>query len=350
MTVYMLLLLLAAITLIDISYMDSRTRVVLFERNEVNAIKGLSAFFVIIAHIYLNGEYQPTIGLAGDVMKIAGGALSQLGGIGVMLFFFFSGYGIEEGYGHRDVGKRYIINRIKKVYLVYIFIKCVMLIFKTIFGLASVETFFQKFIDICCIEDWFVLVIFFEYVFYYLAAKISLKNKLMLLLALNVIMGGMFFLLKMPARWYNSMWLFVVGVAFSIYQNKILELNERRRNIILSSSFLIFVGLGALFAFNKGELWCEVFKPLSGMALTILLANFLQFFHLDSPILKWGGQKSLYLYIVHLSLIEYFIGLDRVEIAVCFLVLTVIVVELFVLSLNSIAKLFNFLNIHLNVV
>lgn len=339
LTVYFLLCFIIAITLINCSYLNNKTRGTLFSRNEVEVIKGLAAFFVIIAHIYINGEHTSTGGLDGNITKAVGGALSQLGGIGVMLFFFFSGYGIEEGYGNREVGKQYIINRLKKVYLVYLFIKLAILAVEALVGLVSIECIFKRLVDICCIEDWFVLVIVLEYVFYYLVTKLFPKNKLVLLFFLNVVMGCLFFYLRLAARWYNSMWLFVVGVAFSLFQKEIIELNGRWGFIVILCSFAIFVGLGAVFAINKGETWCEVFKPISGMALMLLLANFFRFFQLNSPILKWGGQKSLYLYIVHLSLINYFDGLERVEIAICFLVLTVIVVLLLGFILNGASKL-----------
>lgn len=66
----------------------------LLMRDASTALKGLSAFFVIAAHIH--GWTEGLVPVAAW-SKLTDIVLTQLGGMGVLVFFFLSGYGIQEG-------------------------------------------------------------------------------------------------------------------------------------------------------------------------------------------------------------------------------------------------------------
>ncbi len=324
-TEIVIIVMLLYISLIGVSYFKGTDKEVLIDRDDSYALKGLAAFFVIAAHTYLGGTYTIISGLNGVPFKAIGSILAQLGGIGVLIFFYLSGYGIEEGYGNKEIDKQFIINRLKKVYFPYLYIKFVLLFGETVVGLYDVSVLPKKIIDICCIEDWFVQVIMIEYLFYFMVGRFDLKRKLLLLFVLNAFIGAIFVFMRLPSRYYNSMWLFVIGVASSLYQDMILDVIKEKNIIIILGSMATFIGFGAIFAMNKGAMWCEICKIIAGVALIVLLVSTMQYVKLGSPILKWGGKKSLYIYIVHVSIMGFFCNMERIEMALCFIVLSLVV-------------------------
>lgn len=98
----------------------SNTFTSVLSRDDSTALKGLSAFFVIAAHIH--AWLRPQI-IVAPADKIANIILTQLGGMGVIAFFL-SGYGIQEGYGCKKVNKNYLVKRAKNVLVPYAILSC----------------------------------------------------------------------------------------------------------------------------------------------------------------------------------------------------------------------------------
>ena len=289
----------------------------LFSRDDGIALRGLAAIFVLISHIYVYGDFQ-NIEANGFFFRIIGIALTQLGGLGVLLFLFLSGYGIQEGYRTREVGLKFVLNRIKKVYIPYLCIKVIFYIITIIWGIGSV----------LYPEDWFILIISIEYFLYFIARKLTQKNVFLVMLISNILLASFFIVMKFPAKYYNSVWLFVVGVAFSCYQQTIVSALNRHSAISTAASMLIFILCGVSFTMNKGELWSEFLKPVSGIALILLLCCMLRYFRINSPILLWCGKNSLELYIIHVSLHAFFKHLNSLGSIILYIILSVILVSI----------------------
>ena len=305
---------------------DDRITAKALSRDDSTALKGLSALFVIAAHVHywLLPEILTT---TGD--KIVHIFLAQLGGMGVMLFFFLSGYGIQEGYGYRAVDKTYLVKRAQNVLIPYVILKLVFLLIDLLLGIAEPNEIMERLFGIVTLEDWFILVIVIEYVFYYLARKIIRNYFLVLLFAFNVALSILFIMQGREDRYINSMWLFLFGIIVSMYQSQLLEIIHRRYYFMLIISLAVFVGLGAIFVNNKGALWSDLIKPVSGMALCIFLICILQKIHLDSGILSWSGKRSLYLYIVHvwaIIAVNHFLSNSNMSF-VMLVVVTIILVQ-----------------------
>ena len=94
--IYLLFLLIFAVTVIyKVKTLSQNKGNVLLSKTDTEFLRGISACFVIIAHscIWINEMME------GD--KVLYFVISQLGGIGVLIFFFVSGYGIYEKYAHK---------------------------------------------------------------------------------------------------------------------------------------------------------------------------------------------------------------------------------------------------------
>lgn len=75
-----------------------RTGNVFLEKEDSNFIRGVAACFVILAHLM---DILIEEGMGGDsLLRI----FDVTGGMGVLLFFFVSGYGIFKEYSHKKPG------------------------------------------------------------------------------------------------------------------------------------------------------------------------------------------------------------------------------------------------------
>ncbi|WP_175560363.1 acyltransferase family protein [Butyrivibrio sp. YAB3001] len=289
---------------------------VAFDRNDGISLKGIAAFFVIASHLYVYGGFKSIE--EGLIAHLIGTMVTQLGGIGVLIFLFVSGYGIQEGYNTKKVGKQYLLNRIRKVWMPYLCIKFLFIVIGKIFNVRNIIK----------AEDWFIFVITFEYIVYYLVRKVTENKKSIVfgMLVFNAVGSFLCICLCFPAKYFNSMWLFVVGVVFSCYQKKIVFL--LKKNILFNSflALICFLCLGIIFTIFKGQFFCEACKPVSGIALVVFLCCILRNIELKSPVLKWGGKNSLQLYVVHVSLHDFFPHLNGIFMVI-YLIITVIIVE-----------------------
>lgn len=88
------LVILPILVLWRFKFVDRSEEKQILNKTDTIALRGVSAFFVIAAH-YMAWVDEMTGYATNAVVK---GIVGQLGGIGVLIFFFVSGYGIFESY------------------------------------------------------------------------------------------------------------------------------------------------------------------------------------------------------------------------------------------------------------
>lgn len=151
------------------------------------AIKGIAALLIVFAHSYsllLNKGYS--IGI-GKVWLLTGG-------IGVCLFFFLSGYGLNISNGVEK--KNYIWRRIKGVLVPYLILELIFFIGETPCSDSNVFEFFQYLIG-SWDSSWFVIEIFLIYIGYYICFLLFGRKKLNIsMLFFNMGIGLIFIFLK----------------------------------------------------------------------------------------------------------------------------------------------------------
>ncbi len=281
----------------NIKLLDRSDEKQLLSKEDTVALRGISAFFVIAAHFMF--WVDEMIGYTTDA--IVKGVVGQLGGIGVLIFFFVSGYGLYESYGNRKVDRTYVVKRLKGVYFPYIIIKLIFLVINHLLGISDIDIG-TEILSVIFVEDWFIHVIVILYIVFYIAAKLNKKYMLTINIAADCVLAAVYLYQDKPIGWFNALWLFTFGIFVSKYQDKIISLGRKYYYQMITASLMGFVLMGGIFAINKGLLWANIFKPLSGMFLCMGICMIMRKCKLTSLINMWGGGRSLHLYIVHISI------------------------------------------------
>lgn len=270
---------------------------ILLNKNDTIVLRGISALCVMIAHYitWFSGNYLD------EGYRYASLILEQLGGIGVLIFFFVSGYGNYESYINKTPSISYLKKRLLKVYVPYLIIKFI-LYFAEILCFGIQQDVVQAVIRIFLVDEWFIKVIIFEYLLFYLCWKYIRKDRIICYFVFADLLCCLFFyLISYDPRWYNSLWLFAVGMICSKYKDKINHILKNRlfwKVIFLLSGFALS---GIFFTIYKNTVWGTLFKSISGIFLCLMLCLALKKISIESVILIWLGKVSLHLYIVHMS-------------------------------------------------
>ena len=203
----------------------------------------------------------------------------------------------RKGYGKRSINRGYIIKRNKNVWLPYVELKLIFIIADLATKRIALSNIPQRLWGIVTLEDWFIFVIVIEYIFYYVARKAFEKRYIYFLLGLNIVLMVVFIIQQRADRYINSMWLFLFGIVLSMYQEHIIiRFVYKHYYTAVMLSAVVFLMAGAIFAINKGSLWADVIKPVSGMALCMLFICILLRSRINSPFLKWGAEVALSLH------------------------------------------------------
>lgn len=304
------------IALKSVQKIDYETRSLL-RRWETGVIRGISAIFIIESHFL-----AWAIEMGAEVNKILQLIIGQLGGIGVLLFFFVSGYGIYESYAKKTPSWDYIKKRLENVYIPYVFMKTIILLIFLVEG--KINNLHDEILRILLLEDWFIRVIVLQYLSFFFLWKFLKKGKsrekiIIGSLLIDCILSVVFVVKQRPLGWFNALWLFTVGFVVAEYKEKLIiwfQKNFITKCIVLFVGFLIS---GAIFAYFKGEVfWINVFKIVSGCFLVLLLCGILQKRELKSNVLTYVGERSMYYYIVHLNVWELLNFINNINLKVIF--------------------------------
>lgn len=139
------------------------------------AVRGIAALSVMLSHyaLWMESYFYMELPVVFSLLK-------QLGGIGVLLFFFLSGYGIYLSSDGKTNNLMWLIKRVGKVWFPYLSMKLVIEIIK-----YCVIGWNQFLLGDFCREitgfdfsDWFIWVIILQYVIFWIAGRISLNKRL----------------------------------------------------------------------------------------------------------------------------------------------------------------------------
>ena len=298
------------LALLNIRVPNTQASTSLFSKDASNYFKGISAVLIFLAHIV---QYFAEYGMNyPSILKV----FEPCGGMGVLLFFFLSGYGLFIGYGAKMPGIDYWKKRFMGMYLPYIFMKsvvylCRFLLFKKSFPLS--ELLIGLFYG-----DWFICVILAEYVLFFLVRRLDAilnrkegkgvgKAFWIMLFTANVALGCLYYILHYNARWYNGLLLFPVGMVCAQYSEKLSGAFKNHSWLWTAFFAAVFCVTGFVFTKFKGAVWADLVKMLSGVFLSLLVATVNNFVCFGSAVMRAIGKRSLYVYIIHTSILYLFI-------------------------------------------
>lgn len=271
----------------------------LIDKKESNYIKGLATIMVFYAHMQAWISEMNISGMQG--LK----PFSVLGGMGVLLFFFVSGYGIHKGYAKKTPEILFWKNRIIKMFIPATVISIVSC---TVLYMEQKKTIVDVLIN-AIMGQWFVDVIMLEYMGFFISwllAKGNRKKIIIYDIIYSLIVAVFFIMMKFNARWYNGLLLFPAGMLIAEYEKIIIDkLNEmKKKDIIRITAILLiaFAVTGAGFVLIKGSMLSNVVKTCSGILLSFLICEILYFGKFGNKVANFIGERSLYIYLCHLWL------------------------------------------------
>lgn len=253
----------------------------------------------------------------------------------VVLFLFFSGYGLLKSF---RVKPNYLNGFIKKRILPVVFTGYVVLIMYYIFRLIQKEPFsvtnlvlYLLQFKMCNVNGWFVIALPIFYLVFYFAFKYcKTENKALLITCLSIfvyciigtildhssyIMGGEW--------WYNSAYGFVLGLLFAKYEEKILTHVKKHFKLYITLSFLLLIPLlicteiGRVFISYYGEngnpktkipkRWAMLsLETISSFSYVFFMLAFGLKCKIGNKILNFMGSLTLEFYLVHGLFVELF--------------------------------------------
>lgn len=264
-----------------------------------NSYKGFFALIVILHHIS---------------QRVSSGILppdfTRVGYLAVAVFLFLSGYGLQkQNLSKPEYSKGFLLKRIPAILIPYMIMT---LIYWFIYALSgdvrSIGTVWHHFIangDPIVWFSWYVVCILYFYITFYILMRIFKNNRT------SIILGGIAFCvlyificqkLSFGLWWYQTSFVFVLGVVFSSYEDNILKFIKKYYPIILLLSLTFFIVL----AKHKWEIyWLAPSLKTEFLLVAVLAFLFiLSFFTLalklriNNKILDFLGKISFEIYMV----------------------------------------------------
>lgn len=291
--------------------------------DKAKAIQGFAAVAIIIHHLS-----QQLVERAGPV-----GFFEELGVLFVGIFFFFSGYGLytslktKENYLKGFLGKRLVA-----VLIPFYVCNTVFVINSCLTG-ASYKPLQLLYVlsgwSLLNDHMWYVIEIVILYIAFFIFYRF-IKNRTVATVAMSVfvlvMMAGSLMLCHgsdfscsywfMGEWWYNSSFLFIIGIIFSRHIEGLRKIARKIYFILLPvfAALTVLLGLQTRYALKTWSYWSEIpgedpayLDKIRCLAIqlpwiivfvcfVLLLMMKLKF---GNPVLKFLGTISLELYLIH---------------------------------------------------
>lgn len=264
------------------------------------------------------------------------GFLENAGVCFVGMFFFYSGYGLMHSMHSKDnYLKGFFRKRLSSILIPFYLCIMIFVAYSSISGTQYAGNLIENIVGIRLINShmWYIVEIAILYSIFYLAFKLCKKEKTALIImaiaiavmiAMSLMIGhgdGWF----QGEWWYNSTFLFFVGILFSKYQGGILPIIRKHYKkvvALLSVAFIVLYQLTIRVLEKKGY-WTEYLgKTLKSsyadkiITLLVQLAMITCFVFLiivigqkvkcSNAVLRFLGNISLELYLIHNIYIKHF--------------------------------------------
>ena len=263
-------------------------------KKNTNIIKGLFVFFVFLSHFIqyktpFSDNWFDTIGLK---------LISKMGQLMVVMFLFYSGYGIMES--AKKKGEDYIKNIPKKRILpTWINFAIAVLIYMlvSVFVLNNANFSIKKMI-LSLIgwsgfgnSNWYIFTILILYFITYLSLKSFKSNKERIC---SMLIGTLLYTMIMKfykqPYWYNTAFCYPLGMIFSMYKEKIEKWINDKDLVSIIYCIVFFV---ITYKLRSNIVWYEINTLI--FALTIVLLT--RKIQITNVVVEWMGRNLFPLYI-----------------------------------------------------
>ncbi|MDE6097912.1 MAG: acyltransferase [Muribaculaceae bacterium] len=282
-------------------------------RSQTDSVKGIFAIIILFSH--MRGYLPPP---SGNYDVAYYGMLDCLGQLMVVMFLFYSGYGIMEAL-RRDIRRysdNFLTHRLLKVWLMFAIAVSLYLLLNIVlqrdYGLKTVLMSYMGWESIGN-SNWFVFDIMVLYLFTYMSLKISayaglnLKSVALIVALLSLALCLMFIRMGKGAWWYDTVLAYPIGMYYSLYKDKIERIVSGHRwylavTIVVLVFTLFYMRDTLVFATigNKvvaGYMSFTAFLLTSGI-FALLLVLLSMKIKIDNKILRWLGVNAFAIYIL----------------------------------------------------
>lgn len=273
---------------------------------QCNSIKGIFILLIFLSHII---PYITKSGYVyGQLDKAALFIANNIGQLVVVMFLFYSGYGVTEQV--RKKGTGYINSMPKKRILVTLlnFDIAVMLFVVTSWLLGIDLSVRQIILSLFCWDsvgnsNWYIFVILICYTIAYLSYKLipASQSPVRCLPVILTIGGGiilasllLFVIRGKESWWYNTMWAFPFGIVYSAYKVEIERFVKERWIFIVSVLILALLLFKMILTeYNVAGIVFNCYSLLFSALIVIIT----QKVKIENKYLDWCGKHLFPIYI-----------------------------------------------------
>lgn len=262
--------------------------------SSTNCIKGIFLLFVFfshaIAYVSVNHWYDRT-------MLFLQSNLRQLI---VVMFFFYSGYGIYETIKKKknDYIDKIPKNRVLKTLFIFdIAILLFILVNIILKRSITIPQILFSFIgwDSVGNSNWFIFDILCLYLISYISFKAYGMKKGILAVWIYTFILIFFLITFKQGWWYNTLLCFPLGITYSFYKDKIETLVQKDNLSYIVTLLMMFLATFAFTFLCCHSVW---YYELWAMSFTLLIVFITMKINFKSPILEWLGKNLFWLYIL----------------------------------------------------
>ncbi len=264
-----------------------------------NVVKGLFIGLIFMKHLmdYVN-ESGYAYNAFGDHLMLS--IQSHMGQLVVVMFLFYSGYGIMESYKHKGASYVKTMPRKRLLGTLLNFDVAVLLFIILNLILGKELTPSQCLLSLTAWDsvgnsNWYIFVILLCYLFAYISFRIDCigKREQAVIVFLTLSLISYIILAKTRgAWWYDTFFCFSFGMVFSVFKEKIEKVIDKQYWLVLLAVGILFI---LAYLFPKG------LHGLRHNAVSILFAMFVVILtrkiELRSRPLMWMGKNLFPLYI-----------------------------------------------------
>ena len=276
-------------------------------KSRTEMIKGIAAIGIVFSHIATYSK-----GAAGSgALRYYNILLTTLGGVGVNLFFFISGYGNYYSVARADNRVKWLWKRC--VWLILVYLCCHLLVLGILYAGGYRTSVREVLVDLLHVRIpyssvWYVKIQLLVYCF--MAAASLLKDRkyrVILLIALCFASSIVLNRMGYDDKWWKSTACFALGAAAAAYKGEIVRLIDRRKKQMTLLALLLFP-----IAYVAAVL-VDVFlvKTVGNAALCVVMMGLFELFRADSAVYMKLGAYSLQLYLSHRSFVAWMLDDGR---------------------------------------
>lgn len=290
--------------------------------DQTKALLGFSSIVIIFHHL---SQRTCVSWIKKDAIVHGLDGFVNLGYLFVALFFFCSGYGIFKSYKNKaDYFDNFFVKRAFPILLTAFLsstlfflarsVKDVDFSFSTVFSIGGPSMLNQY--------GWYVLVILIMYFLFYLGffrAKKDITGIITVAVGIIILILFCDYFIY-GTWWYNTMHMFLIGIIFAKYDDKITAYFKEHFAVILSvclfitvitflignDIFPIYSMLSSRYIYTIDRWLIFICQMISSLTFVISVMMMRMKIIITNPILEFLGKMTLEIYLVHGLFVQLF--------------------------------------------